>query len=227
MAIIGTRARAESGIAVYVSNVAAGLVKVLSTRFPVARRLVGAELFDAALRAFIAAEPPASAELLSYGDGFPQFLRRFGRDACVNYVADIAELEAACGKARRAAVVAPTPVDIASMPGELLADLRLSFHPSVALVQSRFPIVSVWHANQAEADTALRQWRAEAALVARPLQDVEIWRLPPGGFEFLSELSRGSTILQSAESAVNETPEFDLAVNLSLLRDANIVIACW
>ena len=223
-----TAARAESGLAVYRNNVTAGLTKVVSTRFPVARRLVGSESFDAAVRAFIAAEPPRSPVLLNYGDAFPQFLRRLGRDACINYVADIADLEVARGRAFHAADVDPLPPEaFAVMPGERLADLRLSFHPSVVLMQSRFPIVSVWQANQEANDTALRQWRAEAALIARPLLDVEVWRLPPGSFQFLTELSRGSTIGQSAETAMNDTPESDLAVNLSLLLDANIVIATW
>src|SRR6266496_1000561 len=84
-----TAARAESGLAVYRNNLAAGLIKVVSTRFPVARRLVGNESFDAAVRAFIAAEPPRSPVLLNYGDGFPQFLRGLGQDACIGYVADI------------------------------------------------------------------------------------------------------------------------------------------
>jgi len=190
-----TAARAESGLAVYRNNVAAGLIKVVSTRFPVARRLVGNESFDAAVRAFIAAEPPRSPVLLNYGDGFPQFLRGLGQDACISYIADIADLEIARGKAYHAADVDPLPPEaFAAIPGERLAELRLSFHPSVVLLQSRFPIVSVWQTNQGVHDMALRQWRAEAALVARPRLDVEVRRLPPGGFEFLTDLSRGSTM---------------------------------
>src|SRR6266478_6312618 len=100
-----TAARAESGLAVYRNNVAAGLIKVVSTHFPVARRLVGNESFDAAVRAFIAAEPPRSPMLLNYGDAFPQFLRGLGQEACVSYVADIADLEVARGKAYHAADV--------------------------------------------------------------------------------------------------------------------------
>jgi hypothetical protein len=208
--------RAESGLAVYRNNVIAGLIKVVSTRFPVVRRLAGDESFDAAVRQFIAAEPPTSPVLLGYGDAFPQFLRLLGRDSCIDYVADIAELEVGRGLAYHAADVDPLPSDVfASLPAERLADLRLSLHPSVVLMQSRFPIVSVWQANQAADELALRQWRAEAALIARPKLGVEVWRLPPGGFEFLTELSRGSTMA------------FDLAVNLSLLLDASIVIATW
>jgi hypothetical protein len=223
-----TAARAESGLAVYRNNVAAGLIKVVATRFPVVRRLVGDDTFGAAVRAFIAAEPPRSPVLIHYGDGFPQFLRRLGRDACIGYVADIAELEVARGSAYHAADVDPLPADaFAGLAAERLADIRLSLHPSVVLMQSRFPIVSVWQANQGSEELALRQWRAEAALVARPRLEVEVWRLPSGGYEFLTQLSRGSTLSEAVDAAVGETPDFDLTVNLSLLIDAGIVIAIW
>ena len=122
----------------------------------------------------------------------------------------------------------PLPADaFVSLPSERLADLRLSLHPSAVLMQSRFPIVSVWQASQGPDELALRQWRAEAALIARLRLEVEVWRLPPGGFEFLTELSRGSTMAQSAEAALRGAPDFDLTVNLSLLLDARIVIAAW
>lgn len=223
-----TAARAESGLAVYRNNVIAGLIKVVSARFPVVRRLVGEEFFAASVRQFIATEPPRSPLLIEYGNRFPQFLRTLGRDACIDYVADIAELEVARGKAYHAADVDPLlPNAFTALPAERIADLRLSFHPSVVLIQSRFPIVSVWQASQEVNDTALRYWRAEAALIARPLLDVEVWRLPAGGFQFLTALSRGSTMAQSAEAAMNDAPGFDLAVSLSLLLDAKIAIAIW
>ena len=228
MALLGTTARAACGVAFHRDGITAGLVKLLARRFPVTRRLAGAVSFDAALRAFIAAKPAGSPLAPDYGDAFPRFLRRLGANACIRYVSDIAELEAARSKARRAAGAAALPTDaIAAISSNQLIGYRLSFHPSVVLVQSRFPIVSVWRATRNGFDGALREWRAEAALVARPASDVRIWRLPQGGYEFLTELSRGSTILKSAESAANDAPGFDLAANLSLLFKANVVIARW
>jgi len=226
MELIETAVRPQSGPAVCRGDELADLIEVVSARFPIARRLVGEASFDAVLRAFAAVEPPGSPVLADYGDAFPQFLRRLGRDACINYIADIAELEAGLGKAYRAADAEAVPAGTFAET-ESLADLRLSLHPSVVLVQSRFPIVSVWRASQNIGDTPLREWRAEAALVARPQLDVEVRCLPPGGFGFLTQLSRGSTIARSAEAAAHETPDFDLDANLSLLLDANIVIACW
>ena len=93
----------------------------------------------------------------------------------------------------------------------------------MSLLQSRFPIVSLWHANQEAGDVALPQWRAEAALIARPMLEVEVWNLPPGGFAFLTELARGAAMAEAAEAAASAAPDFDLAINLAVLIQANIV----
>src|SRR5258707_9631744 len=88
-----TAARAESGLAVHRNNVMSGLIKVVAARFPSVRRLLGEDCFLESARRFIAAEPPRSPLLLDYGDGFPGFLRRFGDEACIGHIADIADLE--------------------------------------------------------------------------------------------------------------------------------------
>jgi hypothetical protein len=219
-----TAARAESGLAVHRNNVMSSLIKVIAARFPVVRRLMGEDCFLEQVRRFIAAEPPRSALLLDYGEGFPRFLRRLGEEACGGHIADIADLEAARGKAYHSADAASLPSQaFAAIPAERLAGLRLSLHPSVSLRQSQFPIVSLWHANEEGGDVATLQWGAEAALIARPMLEVEVWNLPSGGFAFLTELKRGATMAEAAEAAANAAPDFDLAVNLALLIQANIV----
>jgi hypothetical protein len=216
-----TAARAESGLAVYRNNVMSSLIKVVAARFPSVRRLLGEDRFLESARRFIAAEPPRSPLLLDYGDGFPRFLRRVGDDFCI---ADVAELEAARGKAYHAAdAVSLPPQAFAAIPAERLAGLRLTLHPSVSLLQSQFPIVSIWQANQEAGEVALPQVRPEAALIARPMLEVEVWNLPPGGFAFLTALMRGAPMAEAGEAAVDAAPDFDLAVNLSVMIKAGIV----
>ena len=70
---------------------------------------------------------------------------------------------------------------------------------------------------------ALPLWRPEAALIARPALEVEIWNLPPGGFAFLTALSRGASLAEAAEAAAHAAPDFDLAVNLAVMVEARIV----
>src|SRR5262245_40620878 len=79
----------------------AGLLNILADRFPVIRRLAGVESFEAVARQFIFSEPPASNRG-HYGDAFPRFIRSFGQSPSIEYLADIAELEMARGRAFRA-----------------------------------------------------------------------------------------------------------------------------
>jgi Putative DNA-binding domain len=75
--------------------------------FPVIRRLVGELSFRIVARRFMLNEPPSVPIPLSYGDNFPGFLRNQGTLASIEYVADIAELEMARGRARYAADARP------------------------------------------------------------------------------------------------------------------------
>jgi hypothetical protein len=219
-----TAARAKSGLAIYRNNVMSSLIKVVAARFPTVRRLLGEDRFLESVRRFVAAEPPRSPLLLDYGDGFPEFLRSVGDDSCIGHIADVADLEVARGAAYHAADAASlAPQAFAAIPAERLAGLRLTFHPSVSLLQSRFPIVSLWQANQEAGNATLRHWRPEAALIARPMLEVEVWNLPPGGFAFFTALRRGATMAEAAEAATEAAPDFDLAVNLSVMIQANIV----
>src|SRR4051812_23360054 len=196
-----TAVRDECGVADYPNNAASGVIKVMATPFPVVRRLLGEDCFLESGQRFIVAKPPRSPLLLNYGDGFPQFLRSVGGDACI---ADTADLEVARGKAYHAAdAVSLPPQAFAAIPAERLAGLRLTFHPSVSLLQSRFPVVSLWHANQKADGAASPQERPEAALIARPTLEVEVWNLPPGGFAFLTTLMRGATTVNAAAAAMD------------------------
>jgi hypothetical protein len=70
----------------------------------------------------------------------------------------------------------------------------------------------------------ITQWRAEAALVARPFFEVEVRRLPPGGYGFLRTLSEGQTVAMAQQVAIAAAPGFQLAANLRLLADAKAIV---
>jgi hypothetical protein len=153
-------------------------------------------------------------------------LRGLGDSASFAYLADIAELEMARVRAYYATdVVRVGAQALSSFSAERLDELRVILHPSVSLIASPFPIVTIWEAYQSdERDGMIDRWGAEAALVAKPFVDVEIWRLPAGGHAFTSAVHEGATVAEAAEAGMVETPDFDLASNLATLIKANIVI---
>ncbi len=78
---------------------------------------------------------------------------------------------------------------------EDLPDLRVRLHPSLALLESRFPVVSIWQANRQDRDEGndnmLREWKPECALIARPRLEVEVRPLSAGVYAFIAALAEG------------------------------------
>jgi hypothetical protein len=217
--------RTASAFAVYRNNVVAGLINALVARFPVIVRMVGEEAFRALARRFIALHPPRSPVLLAYGGGFPEFLHGLTSTPSAEYLADIARLEIARGRAYHAADADPLHPDrFAALAPERLASLKVALHPSVALLRSKFPVVSAWEANQPGIEQPIRCWSAEDAVVTRLYHEVTVARLGEGGFAFLSALANDATLAMAIDAAVSDAEGFDLAANLALLAGSRLVV---
>lgn len=203
--------------AVYRNNVVSGLVKALSSRFPVVEKIVGEEFFAAMARIFATEQPPRSPLLAFYGDTFPAFIAAFEPARELPYLGDVARLEAARTRAYHAADATPVGADrFATLDGQTAGDIRIAMHPSTEIVRSRFPIVTIWAMNSGEQTLApIEDWRAEDALVARPRLDVHVRALPPGGATFLLALAAGQTLGEAAAAALADDPDFELTSNLA------------
>ena len=215
----------RSRFAVYRNNVVLSLIEALATRFPAVRNVVGAEFFAEAARLFVTHHPPASQMIAFYGDGFADFLEHL--PACVElpYLGDLARLEAARTHAYHAADALPLGAEtLANLAPESLGDLHLTLHPAVAVIDSAYPIVTIWAMNIGLRPLAeIRDWRGQAALISRPEFEVEVRALPPGGATFLKTLGQTATLAHAAESALAEAADFDLPLNLAALFSTGLV----
>jgi hypothetical protein len=215
---------ADRRFAVHRNNMVAGLVGVLRERFPVVQKIVGQEFFAATARAFVLRCPPRSPVLASYGDELAGFLAGFAPVRELPYLADVARLEAARTRAYHAADIAPLDAaDFAALAPAEVHVARLKLHPSVEIIRSPHPIVTIWAMNSGELKLApIDDWRGEDALVARPGLAVEIRALPPGGAAFLLALAGGMPLGQAAAQALREHADFDLTSNLAGLIRAGL-----
>lgn len=212
---------------VYRNNFYASLIDVLAGRYPVVQRLVGQEFFRAAAKVYVGHEPPRSAMILAYGGGFADFLDSFPPVSDVPYLRDIARLEWARHTAYHAADAVPLRAEgFAQIASDQVAALRLQVHPSLGLVDSAFPIVSIWETNMF--DERVRpvgpDAGAEAAMILRPEMIVQVRRLPPGAAAFIGALGAGDTLGEAAERASASDERFDLAGNIAGLIDAGVII---
>ena len=101
-----------------------------------------------------------------------------------------------------------------------------TLHPSLRIVASRFPALTIWRMNVGDGvpSPVDLDFGGEDALVVRPLADVEVHSIPPGGTEFLSLLAGGAMLIDAAKGALTINPNFDLSGNISALVGAGAFV---
>ena len=215
--------------AVYRNNVMHSLVAVLGDTFPVVCQLVGEDFFGAMARLFVAEHPPTSPLMHCYGGGFPDWVAGFEPATDLPYLPDLARLEWARLSAFHAADA--DPVDAQALVAVLRAPDRLAvssltLHPSLAVVPSPHPVVSLWSAHQlddAARDEQLAQLRlaaGESALVLRVDDDALVLGLPAADAALAAALASGAPL----GAAQASHPRADLVRLLSvLLRHGQVI----
>jgi len=214
--------------AVYRNNVVVGLTEILKAAYPVARRLVGDEFFDAMAGIYVRAEPPRSPILLEYGGTFPAFIETFPPAASVPYLADVARIEWAWVLAYHAPEACPLgAVSFAGIAADELPGIRLLLHPSLQVCRSRMPALTIWRMNTeaGEPEQVTLNDEGEDALIVRPDATVEVRSLPPGAADFIGALGAGLTVAEATALATACDCRFDLAANIAGLIDAGALFA--
>jgi Putative DNA-binding domain len=213
--------------AVYRNNVVVGLTDALRANFPAVCRIVGQEFFQAMARAYVVAEPPSSPMLFNYGAGFPNFIAQFEPAAPLGYLSDVARIERAWTEAYHARDVAPLDAEaLAEIPPDRVATTRFKLHPSLRIVASRFPALTIWRMNVSDGVPRPVDLDAggEDTLVLRPEAEVEVRSMPSGAAEFVTALVRGQRLIDAAGSALAVDPRFELSANIAALVGAGAVI---
>lgn len=213
--------------AVYRNNVVFSLINALRTKFPATERIVGEDFFAAMARLFVLAHPPRSRILHTYGDDFGDFIACFEPAAELPYLPDVAHLEAARTRAYHAADAAPlSPSAFQAIDPQTIGAMCLALHPSLQVLRSRYPVVTIWSMNAGEAPVApVDDTQAEDALIVRPALEVTVRSLPPGGAAFLLALAAGAPLAEAASRAGAEDASFDLTVNLAGLIGSSAVVS--
>jgi len=208
---------------VYRNNVAVSLTEAIRTGFPVITKLLGRENIDGLAGIFLRMHPPSSPVLMVYGQALPAFLADTKQLAHLGYLADVARLELAIRRSYHAADAAPiSPNAFAAIPPESLMGTTLQLAPAVQIIRSDWPIHDIWRFNTQD-DAPKPTLVAQDVLITRPEFDPLPHLLPAGGAAWIAALSQGETIGAALETALADTPDFDLAVSLALLLQGGAV----
>ena len=212
-----------SRFSVYRNNVQGSLINALADSYPVVQQLVGEEFFRGMAGIFIQQQPPHSPLMSLYGDGLADFIDAFEAAAEVPYLADVARLERLRTRAYHAAdaaTVSAQQISAALADPQTLAELDITLHPSLHLLDSAYAVVSIWAAHQGEATLAgIDIHQGQHALVLRNTLEVEVFALDHGASVFIRHLLNHRPLLQAAQ----DSPPFDLPQTLALLIGHNAI----
>ena len=211
--------------AVYRNNVASSLLRALEDTFPACARVLGSAAFRDLARCFLRAAPPRSPWLAEYGASFPDFIAQWlaHAPAANPALADLARLEFLRVQAFHAAEAIPLTAaqwaGLLARPAQL-PDLRLGLHPSLSMLDSRHPVVSLWAAQQADdGDTpqAFEAATAQSAVILRPDAEVIVLAVTSGFTSLLRQLGSGIALGRAAARARAADAAFDLDASLALV----------
>lgn len=216
-AIASGRFAPDQHLQIYRNNVFESLSAALKAVYPVIERLVGEGFFRFAADGYIHLHPPHSGNLHDFGMHYADFLAGFTPAAGLPYLPDVARLEWAWHEAFHAADAVPFDARrLAEVPVERQGNLRFVLHPSVRLLDSIYPVLSIWRANQDHAPEEivdLTQGGAPLLVIRRGLH-VEIEILTPGEHALLRALKQDANLEAACDAAFAAESSFDLATAL-------------
>jgi hypothetical protein len=199
---------------VYQNNTRASLTATLLAVFPVTTRLVDERFFRYAASEFVRLNPPDEPRLVRYGSAFPAFLRTFDGLEAMPFVAETARLEWAIAEA----LDAPhrTPSVFGDLDTSATTTPELILQPSLRMVISHWPILSIWAAHQdggIGSFDASEKWPERIALW-RSGEAIRFARLPAAQFSFRFSLKAGLGVEKAVSRALTHDPMFDVAAAL-------------
>jgi hypothetical protein len=217
-------------VQVYKNNTLESLTDALAAVYPAVQRLVGEGFFAYAADAFIRRHPPRAGNVHGFGDSLPAFLAGFEPARSLACLPDVARLEWAWHEVFHEADAEPLPLErLAAIPPERYPELRFQLHPASRLVQSVYPILRIWQANQDDAgdaspidlDAGGGQW-----LVVRPALTVEIEPISQADGVLLDSFRRSVPLAEATALALAAEPGYDLPARLRHFAARGVISGC-
>lgn len=137
---------ALSRLNIYRNNVLGNFESVLSSIFPVTKKILGKENFELLVGKYCKKFPSKSGDLNEFGKEFPELLTR----CQTTYLKDLARLELFYHQSYFAAK-AKEKFDVAkikNLPAEEFYNLIFTIDPSCVLLASKFAVFSIWKSEK-------------------------------------------------------------------------------
>lgn len=209
------------GLDAYRGNARLVRVEALLAAFHLCGQIVGEPFMRGLCRQYVSAVPAASGNLSDDGAQMGDFIAGFAPAAELPYLADVARLDWARHQAAWAdAAPVWQPAQLAALPADAWADVRLARHPAASCLQSRWPLAAIEALHQPDADPEQSvdlNAGGGALLVGRPQWLPVSHPLSAGEDTLLHALWQGQTLGQAADTTLSQVPTLALADALATL----------
>lgn len=212
---------------IYRNNVWGNFNGILQSIFGVTKQLVGEKYFEQLCQKYHQKYHSKSGSLDSYGDEFPDFLKRIKSQHNLPYLPDLSRLELLYHHSYYAADCEIFDVKkFQKIAPEKFYDLKFELHPSCFLVASKFPIFSIWKENiENGGKKKIALEKSEFVLVKRISGDVKIQNLSQEEFIFLKALSDNKTLFDTYKKISRATKkECDIGKILNEFISDGVII---
>lgn len=220
--------QAEARFAVYRNTVAKGCADALAAQFPAVTRVVGEAWMREAGVGFARHDPPARANLLDYGEGFPGWLAAFPPAVDMPWLASLARIDWTWRDACFAPDRPPLPAEVfAHLAPEAYSATTAELHPAARFLWFADGAPSLWLALQddpAPAEAELGP-EPEGLLMTRPGLEVQAHVLGPGGFALLTTCGANGSLAAAGHAALNAERDLPLGETFAQLIAAGAFVS--
>lgn len=193
----------EEALRVHRNTVMGALVGALRLTYPTVDRLVGEAFFDQAAVAFAEGQPPSSARLATYGEGFAEFLQSYAPASGLPYLADVARLDTAIDTATLG------PGDAVRTRFPLDDNVSVSLAEGLRVLALIYPADLIKEALDADDDIALGaidlQPNARWLVVWRVQRQIVVKLVSPAAGAFLRALLSGTPVNRALAAAATQS----------------------
>jgi hypothetical protein len=192
-----------ANLAVYRNNASITFREALGLTFPVVRRRVGDDYFRQLCALYRERFPSRSGDLHWAGRDFAAFLESHLVDSDYAWLAELACLEWSRAECLVATESPALGVDaLTNYSVEALERVVFKLQPSLRLHAFAFPVFTVWSTNQVDnAPPVDQSLGSERGMIRMRHEFVEVQRLDPGLYCFLSALVGGAPLGDAVSAA--------------------------
>jgi hypothetical protein len=219
---------AEQRLSIHRRHYQASLTRALLDKFPATVWLAGSTFVTEAARMFVAEYPPTTPCIAEYGESFPSFLGNRQSADRTPYLQAFAELEWHIGHVAIAVDKPSASIEkLRSVPADLLPDVGLIMQTGVRYLMASWPVDELLKIYLAETRPELLDFApAEVNIEIHGSRgEFSFCRLDTADYTFRRFVSKGRSIGESAEEALETDSRFDVGTALVALFTAGLVAA--